>query len=69
MGRGKKLDRIELVSPVRQRQEYASSEASSVREAKPLKRDHFRLIKATAKLRVSPDTKVEKQIILEIKKG
>ena len=48
--------------------EYAPSEASSVRGATPLERDYFRLLKATAKLRVSPDTKGEKQIVLEIKR-
>ena len=40
------LDRIEVVSPVMQRQEYAPSEASSVQGATPLERDMFRLQKA-----------------------
>ena len=53
------LDRIEVVSPVMQRQEYAPSEASFVKGAKPLEKAFYSLIKATAKLRVSPETKVK----------
>ena len=62
------LDRIEVVSPVMQRQEYAPSEASSVKGANPLEKAFYSLIKATAKLRMSPKTKGEKQIVLEIKR-
>ena len=50
-----------------QRQEYAPSEASYVKGANPLEKAFYSLIKGTAKLWVSPDTKGEKQIVLEIK--
>ena len=62
------LDRMEVVSPVIQRQEYALSEASSIQAANPLEKAFYSLIKATAKLRVSPETKGVKQIVLEIKR-
>ena len=57
-----------MVSPVIQGQEYAPSEASSVQGTNPLKRAFYSLRKATAKLRVSPETKGEKQIQLELRK-
>ena len=41
------LDRIEVVSPVMQRQEYAPSEASSVKGANPLEKAFYSLIKAS----------------------
>ena len=57
-----------MVSPVIQRQEYTPSEASSVQGANPLEKAFYSLIKAIAKLRVSPETKGEKQIVLEIRR-
>ena len=48
--------------------EYAPSEVSSVlsKRATPVKRDYSRLLKATARLKISPGTKGEKQISLKI---